>query len=264
MRKKELLLRHHWMFFKRVDRTESARNKATCTISVRHEWGCRFALHLLLLTALQLCHLPPPLSPPVSDSSHLLARCQALCASYCTMLLYFSRCCTVRLKMSYFLYVLFVWKVLSSYYSTVLHSQLLAGYLLCSHFWHRGKVSPILYCPQTRNQGSVSPFMCLVSSAFEGTITFPVWPRHLGCDGVFLGVGLHLQNYVGWLQHEHEVRLRLEPCLILSLAVWPRPSRLTPWRTDFQITKMGIVLPFSHRWGLKRMVLVKPPCLNSY
>ena len=71
------------------------------------------ALRLLLLTILQLCHVPPPLPPPGSNSSCLFTRCQPLYASCCTVLPYFSRYCTVRFKMFYFLcsfafYVLFV------------------------------------------------------------------------------------------------------------------------------------------------------------
>ena len=54
--------------------------------------------HLLLLTNLQLCHLPPPFPPSVSNSSYLFTRCQLLCASCCTVLLYFSRYYTVRFK----------------------------------------------------------------------------------------------------------------------------------------------------------------------
>ncbi|XP_060005064.1 uncharacterized protein LOC132520324 [Lagenorhynchus albirostris] len=49
------------------------------------------ALRLLLLTTLQLYHLPPPLPPPVSNSSCLFTRCQPLDASCCSVLLYFSR-----------------------------------------------------------------------------------------------------------------------------------------------------------------------------
>ena len=41
----------------------------------------QLALHLLLLTTLQLCHLPPPLPPPGSVSSCLFTRCQPLYAS---------------------------------------------------------------------------------------------------------------------------------------------------------------------------------------
>ena len=77
----------------------------------------QLALHLLLLTILQLWHLPLCLPPPASNSC-LFTWCQPLYASCCTVLLYFSRYCTARLKLiSHFLflfvcYVLFVWKVL--------------------------------------------------------------------------------------------------------------------------------------------------------
>ena len=58
---------------------------------------------------------PSALPSPVSNS-WLFTRCQPLCASCCTMLLYFSRCYTARFKMFYFFvlvfYVFFVWKVL--------------------------------------------------------------------------------------------------------------------------------------------------------
>ena len=58
---------------------------------------------------------PSALPSPVSNS-WLFTRCQPLCASCCTILLYFSRYYTARLKMFYFFvfvfYVLFVWKVL--------------------------------------------------------------------------------------------------------------------------------------------------------
>ena len=54
---------------------------------------------LLLLTKLQLYHLPPPLPPPVCNSSCLFVQCQTLFSSCCTVLLCFSRFCTVGLKM---------------------------------------------------------------------------------------------------------------------------------------------------------------------
>ena len=49
----------------------------------------------LLLTVLQLYHLPLPLPPPFSNSSCLFTRCQPFCASCYTVLLYFSRCCKI-------------------------------------------------------------------------------------------------------------------------------------------------------------------------
>ena len=86
------------------------------SITIRREWHCSFP-HLLLLMILQPCHLPPPLRPVVSNSSCLFPQCQSLNVSCCTVLLYFSRCCTIRLKMLslffvFVLHVLFVWKVL--------------------------------------------------------------------------------------------------------------------------------------------------------
>ena len=45
----------------------------------------QLALCLLLLMILQLHHLPPPLLPPVSNSSHLSTLCQPLYASSCTV-----------------------------------------------------------------------------------------------------------------------------------------------------------------------------------
>ena len=70
-----------------------------------------------IVMILQLYHLPPPLPLPVSNSSCLFTRCQPPYASCCTVLLYFSRYCTVRLTMFslffvFVFYVLFVWKVL--------------------------------------------------------------------------------------------------------------------------------------------------------
>ena len=59
----------------------------------------QLALHFLMLMTLHLYHLPPPLLPPVSNSSCLFTRYQPLYASCCTVLLYFLRYCTVRLKM---------------------------------------------------------------------------------------------------------------------------------------------------------------------
>ena len=46
---------------------------------------------------LQLYHLPPPLLPPVSNSSCFFTWSQPLYAICCTVLLYFSRHCTVVL-----------------------------------------------------------------------------------------------------------------------------------------------------------------------
>ena len=96
-------------FFKRVDRIESSKEPNLC-----HQcqaWvKLQLALRLLLLTILQLYHLPPLLPPPVSNSSCLFTRCQPLYTSCCTVLLYFSRYWTVRLKMFslFFVFVCFL------------------------------------------------------------------------------------------------------------------------------------------------------------
>ena len=80
----------------------------------------QLALHLLLLMILQLCHLPPPLPPPVSNSSCLFTQCQPLYASCCTVLLYFSRHCTVRLKMfSLFFVLFFMYYLYEKYYKPI-------------------------------------------------------------------------------------------------------------------------------------------------
>ena len=82
-----------------------------CSISIRREIAaCPPSPKIV-----QLYHLPPLLTPPVTGSWLFMWR-QPLYASCCTVLLYFSRHCAVRFKMLYFLclffYVLFVWKVI--------------------------------------------------------------------------------------------------------------------------------------------------------
>ena len=67
----------------------------------------QLTFHLLLLMTLQLYHFLPPIFPPVSNSSCLYTSCQPLYASCCTVLLYFSRYSTVRLKNCFF-FVLYV------------------------------------------------------------------------------------------------------------------------------------------------------------
>ena len=57
-----------------------------------------------------LYRLPPPLYPPISNSSSLFTQCQPLYAICCTIpaLLYFSRYCTVSLKMFSLVFVCLV------------------------------------------------------------------------------------------------------------------------------------------------------------
>ena len=82
-----------------------------------HQWQAwvklQLALRLLLLTIVQLYHLPPPLPPPVSNSSCLFTWCQPLYASCCTLLLYFSRYCTARLKIFHFLCIFCVKSIIN-------------------------------------------------------------------------------------------------------------------------------------------------------
>ena len=73
---------------------------------MRQAWlKLQFAFRLLLPIVLQVYHLPPLLPLPVSNSAH-----QLLFESCCTILLYFSRYCTISL-LFFICCVLFVWKV---------------------------------------------------------------------------------------------------------------------------------------------------------
>ena len=71
MRKKRVTTRHHWI----------QQGTRTYAINVRHERHCS------LLMTLQLYHLPPPLPPPVSNSSVHTMPAPAF-QQYCTVLLY--------------------------------------------------------------------------------------------------------------------------------------------------------------------------------
>ena len=63
-----------------------------CRFQQHQMWvKLQLALCFLLPTILQLYHLPPPLPPPVGNSSCLFTWCQPLYASCCTVLLYFSK-----------------------------------------------------------------------------------------------------------------------------------------------------------------------------
>ena len=101
----------------------------------RHQvWvNWQLALHFLLLTILQLHHLSAPLPPLVSNSSCLVTRCQPLCATCCTGLLYFSRYCTLRLKMFtfcvWFLCAICVKSIINLLQYSTLQLTVLVGYL---------------------------------------------------------------------------------------------------------------------------------------
>ena len=73
-----------------------------------HWLSCSSAISHLLLPS------------PVSNSSFLFTWCQPLYASCCTILLYFSRYCTVRLKMSSLLFVfLFIYYLWEKHYKPI-------------------------------------------------------------------------------------------------------------------------------------------------
>ena len=78
---KDLLPRHHWITFSEGwAELNPVRNQNLyhhCQVGVK----LQLTLHLLLLTTLQLAHLPSFLPPPVSNSSCLFTRCQPLCAA---------------------------------------------------------------------------------------------------------------------------------------------------------------------------------------
>ena len=80
----------------------------------------QLSLYLLLLMTLQLYRLLPPL---VSNSSYLFMWCQPLYASSCTILLYFSRHCTIRLFIFVHLLLCICVKNIINLY-TVSYSQL--------------------------------------------------------------------------------------------------------------------------------------------
>ena len=79
----------------------------------------QLSLHLLLLMILQLYHLPHPLPPLVSNSSYPFTQCQPLHTSCYTVLLYFSRYCTVRLKMPIFCVCSFMYYLCEKYYKPI-------------------------------------------------------------------------------------------------------------------------------------------------
>ena len=118
-KRKDLLPRHPWVVFTRNE--SSKEGTRTCAINIRHEWNC------------SVPSISDRWRPFSSTISHFLPLIQLVTplacsfnASLClpaTVLLYFSRFCTVRLKMFHF-FVLFVWKALWTYYSLVLYSQL--------------------------------------------------------------------------------------------------------------------------------------------
>ena len=77
------------------------------------EWGA--------IAFSQFYFIPPHLPPPLSNSSRLFTRCQLLRASCCTVLLYTSRYCTVRLKMfSLFFMFVFMYYLCEKYHKPIM------------------------------------------------------------------------------------------------------------------------------------------------
>ena len=68
----------------------------------------QLAAQLLPLKIFRRYHPLPPLPPPVSNSSCLFLGCLSLYTSCCTVLLHFSRYCTVRLKLFSLFFVCFL------------------------------------------------------------------------------------------------------------------------------------------------------------
>ena len=64
--------------------------------------------------------LTPPLPPAVSNASCLFTWCQSLCARYCTVLLYFSGYCTVRLKMFSLFFMFFMYYLCEKYHKPII------------------------------------------------------------------------------------------------------------------------------------------------
>ena len=149
----------------------------------------QLALCFLWLMILQLWYLPPP---AVSNSSCLFTLWQALHTSCCTILLNFSRYCTVSLKMFYFLCLSFMYYLCEKYYRpiTVQHytgdfdswvpKLPLLDLQMCSRIGTSLFVGVFLYLS----------FLLKLAPQFIGCWTVSVWTygwlyskqyQHLGC-----------------------------------------------------------------------------------
>ena len=97
-------------FFKRVDRIESSKEPVPSTSGMSEIAACLSS---------PIADDPSALPSPTS-SSCLFTRCQPLYASCYTVLLYFSRYCTVRLKMfSLFLCLFVTYYLCEKYYKPI-------------------------------------------------------------------------------------------------------------------------------------------------
>ena len=110
----------------------------------------QLALCLLLLTILRLYRLPRPLHSPVSNSSCLL--CQPLHASYCTVLLYFSRYCKIKIFL-YFLCLLFMYYLCENCYKPIMKVKVTQS---CPTLWDPMDYSPWNSPGQNTGVGSCS------------------------------------------------------------------------------------------------------------
>ena len=146
--------------------------RCRCTFH-QHQWWVKLqlALHILLLTILQLYRLSPPLPTPVSNSSCLFTRCQPLYASCWTILLYFSGYCPVRLKRFLCLFFMYSVQFSRSVVSDSLRPHGLQHARLPCPSPTPGACSnscPLnRWCHQTISS-SVIPFSCLQSIPHQG------------------------------------------------------------------------------------------------
>jgi len=113
--------------FKRVDRIESSRESESVP-STSGMSEIAVALHLLLLTILQLYHLPPPLPPPVGNSSSLFTRCQLLDAS-CTTVLFKVLHCKMKNVFSIFCAHFLMYYLCEKYYKSITIHYNIANYV---------------------------------------------------------------------------------------------------------------------------------------
>lgn len=95
--------------------------RCKCAFHYPQVWvKLQLTLHLLLLMLFQLYPFQSALPPPANNSSCLFTGWQPLYASCCTVLLYFSRCCTVRLNVfSLLIMFMFVFLCISCVKSTI-------------------------------------------------------------------------------------------------------------------------------------------------
>ena len=84
---------------------------------IRPEWHCSFSS----VSGCWRSALPSPTPSPssISNSSCLFIRCQPLYTGCCTILLYFSRSCTVRSTMFIFLFCFSMYCLCEKYYKPV-------------------------------------------------------------------------------------------------------------------------------------------------